>query len=510
MSRTSFHPFHKNSAGAIFFIFASLVLTFLLAAFAIILTLPAFCARIGDWLGSLRSSLATLLKGAFGKTSAVTGAAPRTVNLPVKTGAGKHTGNSRRKPVFYDAGKWQKCSLTYLGGCACLFAAVLYMLPQHGTPAAAYYCNGPYARKPVFREYLDIRALPEECRTVLPLSGAVGFVRDRKENDSAAMIFRAPAIQQAVGLQIAAQHAQNSRIAAPRHSGPVIFNNGRIIIQTVAGDIVISAPGAGQADPLPAPATLFGQGDSAGLRLEGLFFEEDLAFSPLSGDAPPRDAAWAELMALEPEITIAQCGTGFEKPRADLSRLARTLQNPLFNGKYGLLKGRYQEVAKVYAQKYQLATSLLLAIMHTESGFNPSAVSPRQAIGLMQVVPHTAGNEVYLFLKGERGTPSADTLFNPENNIRYGATYLHLLDRYHFGGVTNSDSRLLCVIAGYNGGPNAVLRHFNSDRQKAFEKINAMTAEQIYSILTKRFPYAETRRYVENVKARMESYSAVY
>ena len=220
---------------------------------------------------------------------------------------------------------------------------------------------------------------------------------------------------------------------------------------------------------------------------------------------PPNTASWKELMEKKPEIRVAQCVRKDGAQRAALYSLLRSLEG--VRDKFSTRREQYLSVATVYAEKYQLATSLLLAIMHTESGFNPNAVSPKKAIGLMQVVPHSAGNEVYRFLKGEQGTPSMDALFNPENNIRYGATYLHLLDRYHFAGVTNSASRQLCVIAGYNGGPNAVLRHFHPNRQKALEKINGMTTEQLYKALTKRFPYAETRRYVESVKARMVNYA---
>lgn len=150
----------------------------------------------------------------------------------------------------------------------------------------------------------------------------------------------------------------------------------------------------------------------------------------------------------------------------------------------------------------------MLAIMHTESAFNPYAVSNRQAIGLMQIVPRSAGHEVYRFLKGRRGTPSHEFLFNPENNIKYGAVYLYMLGNQYFGEVSDKAARQMCVIAAYNGGPNAVLRMFHPNREEAIDRINSMTPQEVYTALTKDMPFAETRKYVELVLGRIRYYSS--
>ncbi|MDR1945916.1 MAG: transglycosylase SLT domain-containing protein [Desulfovibrio sp.] len=170
---------------------------------------------------------------------------------------------------------------------------------------------------------------------------------------------------------------------------------------------------------------------------------------------------------------------------------------------------RYRGVAGRYAEKYNLSPALIMAVMHTESNFNPLAVSSSRALGLMQLVPDTAGYEVHRYLTGTPATPGPDILLSPEHNIRYGAVYLHLLGRRYFGGVHNSLSRQLCVIAAYNGGPNAVLRLFDPvDDQNAVQRINELGPEQLYDQLTTRMPNRETRRYVEVVLARMRNYSA--
>ncbi|MFC1814544.1 murein transglycosylase domain-containing protein [Thermodesulfobacteriota bacterium] len=102
----------------------------------------------------------------------------------------------------------------------------------------------------------------------------------------------------------------------------------------------------------------------------------------------------------------------------------------------------------------------LYAIMKTESDFNPYALSHAPAFGLMQIVPATAGRDVSIYLEKE-GLPSDKFLFNPENNIKYGATYLHLLNYKYFKEINNPVSREYCVIAAYNTGAGNVLRTFD-------------------------------------------------
>lgn len=96
------------------------------------------------------------------------------------------------------------------------------------------------------------------------------------------------------------------------------------------------------------------------------------------------------------------------------------------------------------ARRYGHEARLLLAIIHVESRFNPNAVSPKGAIGLMQVMPATA--ERVGVLEPQRA------LFDPETNLHAGARYLRLL-RDLFG------DRLELAVAAYNAGEGAVLRH---------------------------------------------------
>jgi membrane-bound lytic murein transglycosylase C len=151
-----------------------------------------------------------------------------------------------------------------------------------------------------------------------------------------------------------------------------------------------------------------------------------------------------------------------------------------------------------YADKFGLDVPLVLAIIQTESGFNPNLISSRNAHGLMQVVPATAGGEVHRWL-GRDGQPSSTELLSPDVNIRYGMTYIHLLRSKHLEGVHDPQSLEYCVIASYNGGSGAVLRLFGSKREDAVAAINKLSPQEVLAMLTEKFPAQETRHFVRKV-----------
>lgn len=101
---------------------------------------------------------------------------------------------------------------------------------------------------------------------------------------------------------------------------------------------------------------------------------------------------------------------------------------------------KYLPLVRKSAARYGVEESLILAIMQTESSFNPYAVSRSDALGLMQVVQHTAGKDVFK-LKGKSGQPSRSYLFDPENNIDAGTAYLSILQNTYLGGIQNATSR---------------------------------------------------------------------
>lgn len=91
------------------------------------------------------------------------------------------------------------------------------------------------------------------------------------------------------------------------------------------------------------------------------------------------------------------------------------------------------------ARRHGLPVELLDSIAAVESGYNSRAVSPKGAIGLMQLMPETAAE-----LKAD---PT-----DPAQNVDAAARYLReLLERYDYG--------LYRALAAYNAGPGAVDRH---------------------------------------------------
>ena len=108
------------------------------------------------------------------------------------------------------------------------------------------------------------------------------------------------------------------------------------------------------------------------------------------------------------------------------------------------------------ADRYRLDGLLLAAVVQAESGFDPRAVSPRGACGLMQLMPDTAARY------------GAIEPADPRANVTAGARYLRdLLDRY--------DHDLELALAAYNAGPGNVARYGGVP------------------------PFRETRRYVDRV-----------
>ena len=159
---------------------------------------------------------------------------------------------------------------------------------------------------------------------------------------------------------------------------------------------------------------------------------------------------------------------------------------------------KYLPLVRKAAERYGIDESLILGIMQTESSFNPYAISYANAIGLMQVVPHTAGQDVFA-MKGKGGQPSTRYLYDPANNIDAGVSYLWILQNQYLDGITNPTSKRFAMISAYNSGAGAVLRVFDNDKDMAIYKINQMYPEQVYRILTTAHPSSQARNYLLKV-----------
>ena len=171
-----------------------------------------------------------------------------------------------------------------------------------------------------------------------------------------------------------------------------------------------------------------------------------------------------------------------------------------------LRKLQYSEYVVAASKRYQIAPSLIYAIIETESSFNPFAVSHANAYGLMQVVPSTAGRDVYQKIKKRSGQPSKQVLFKPEQNIDIGTAYLSILHHQYLDDVQNTKSKHFAVISAYNGGAGNVLKTFHSNRSTAMSRINQLKSDAVYWALTNKHPKAESRNYLKKVTSREGKY----
>jgi hypothetical protein len=118
----------------------------------------------------------------------------------------------------------------------------------------------------------------------------------------------------------------------------------------------------------------------------------------------------------------------------------------------------FQKLIRAAAERYSVDADLIHCVIAVESNFNPNAISPKNARGLMQLLPKTAAR------LGVRNT------FDPADNIDGGTRYLRdLLAKYN--------NNLTLALAAYNAGPQKVERFGHrvppySETQKYIQSIN--------------------------------------
>ena len=81
-----------------------------------------------------------------------------------------------------------------------------------------------------------------------------------------------------------------------------------------------------------------------------------------------------------------------------------------------------QKPVRRHSNKFKIPTNLIFAVIETESAFNPRAISPIPAYGLMQLVPKSGGVDAYEFVFGEKRIVEMEYLFVPEQNIQLGSS----------------------------------------------------------------------------------------
>lgn len=189
-------------------------------------------------------------------------------------------------------------------------------------------------------------------------------------------------------------------------------------------------------------------------------------FRPMAGASPAQGAAPPQIVDAETsEVVPVVASAG--RVRTVSPRLLDFFEQ---SNSYKAVSPLLREASKTHGIDY----SLLQALISTESGFNPHAVSPKGAVGLMQVMPPTA--ERYGVRAGKNST-IAKKLTNPKVNIKAGARYLADLIRMFPG-------RLELALAAYNAGEGAVQRAGNKIPNYPETRKYVKTVMQLYTGLT--------------------------
>jgi soluble lytic murein transglycosylase-like protein len=161
---------------------------------------------------------------------------------------------------------------------------------------------------------------------------------------------------------------------------------------------------------------------------------------------------------------------------------------PGFSRPQYLTLGAYQTPNLEPKNGFTVDRALVYAIVRQESAFNPGAISPAGAMGLMQMLPASAT----LATGDPRYRKRPKVLLNPQVNLRVGQDYLgYLMDR----GVGPD---ILKVVAAYNAGPGAVL------------KTTSMVGDDDPLLMIECLPALETRNYVEKVMAAYWTYRRMF
>ena len=167
----------------------------------------------------------------------------------------------------------------------------------------------------------------------------------------------------------------------------------------------------------------------------------DRAFSRLANPTP---AAVAEVGGPEAPAIRSQPEAERKNPGETLSVTVREGggRSPRLPAQIAHLVQRQnlEMVIEKYAQQYGVDQDLVWAVIRQESGFNPQAVSPKGAMGLMQLMPGTAAM---------LGVSDA---FDVEQNIAGGIKYLERC-------LSQFNQDVCLALAAYNAGPNNVVKY---------------------------------------------------
>jgi membrane-bound lytic murein transglycosylase C len=192
-------------------------------------------------------------------------------------------------------------------------------------------------------------------------------------------------------------------------------------------------------------------------------------------------------------------------------RIMLTYRVPFLDDYRAKLTAPHIGTVRTQSEVYGLPPSLILAVIESESAFNPRARSGVPAYGLMQIVPQTAGRDASAFADGTARDFDPEYLYNSGHNIHLGTAYLKLLESRYLRDIDNPVSRRYGAIAGYNTGAGNVARAFNAttNMASAARIINQLASDEVLRRLREQLPYEETRNYIVAVLSRQDRYRSM-
>lgn len=197
---------------------------------------------------------------------------------------------------------------------------------------------------------------------------------------------------------------------------PAINNRGQVVVEEQGTADMLAAftvPPASQPEELPADPTIV----------------SPLRISPDAEAVKRKIAAKQQELCNDADFKAALSKFEAELTAKNFSQRANQLPESELGG-----------LIKKYARQHGVDARLVWAVMRNESGFNPQAVSPKGAMGLMQLIPSTAA------LMG------VSDPFDAEQNISGGVRYLKIC-------LNKFNNNVVYALAAYNAGPDNVSKY---------------------------------------------------
>ncbi|MBN8555895.1 MAG: transglycosylase SLT domain-containing protein [Deltaproteobacteria bacterium] len=155
----------------------------------------------------------------------------------------------------------------------------------------------------------------------------------------------------------------------------------------------------------------------------------------------------------------------------------------------------YKDIVQKAAKEFHVSPFLIWGIMREESRFEVDVVSRAGAMGLMQLLPSLAQNLSRDLSDSSFSKPS---LADPRKNIRYGAYYLHQLQKQMNKFKVSDELKTVLMIASYNAGVDAVSKWV---KDKDTSQVD---------VFVESISFLETRQYVKRVLQSAYTYYQLY